>query len=269
MNNMATTIKTKKNAIPFVKLQDGSKYPIVKLLGAGDTNAKMSKSDKSGKGYLTYGLSLAPGNVSGYEVCPSRSPGCSAACLYTAGHGQMTSVQRARTAKTIMFFEQRKAFLAMLERDLDAAHKKATKENKTLAIRLNVLSDIPWESIAPKLLSKYTDVQKYDYTKSFKRMKKFCAGGFPPNYHLTFSRSECNDKESLEVLKMGGNVAVVFDNKDIPKEWNGFKVVNGDETDLRFLDEKGVVVGLFAKGKGRTDKSGFVVSTKIPLQMAA
>ena len=81
---------------------------------------------------------------------------------------------------------------------------------------------------------------------------------FPSNYHLTFSRSENNDKKCEMVLLMGGNVAVVFRNQ-LPKTWKGFEVVNGDETDLRFLDKKGVVVGLIEKGMAKKDATGFVV----------
>ena len=35
-------------------------------------------------------------------------------------------------------------------------------------------------------------------------------------------------------------------------------VVDGNETDLRFLDPKGVIVALTATGKARKDKGGFV-----------
>ena len=41
----------------------------------------------------------------------------------------------------------------------------------------------------------------------------------------------------------------------------GYHVIDGDKTDLRFLDDKGVVVGLYAKAKGLNDSSGFVVET--------
>jgi hypothetical protein len=80
---------------------------------------------------------------------------------------------------------------------------------------------------------------------------------FPSNYHLTFSRSEHNDKKCEMVLAMGGNVAVVFRNQ-LPKTWKGYEVVNGDDTDLRFLDKKGVVVGLIEKGMAKKDETGFV-----------
>ena len=56
----------------------------------------------------------------------------------------------------------------------------------------------------------------------------------------------------------GMNVAVVF-KKELPDTYFGKKVINGDDTDLRFLDEKNVIVGLKAKGKAKKDTSGFVV----------
>jgi len=54
------------------------------------------------------------------------------------------------------------------------------------------------------------------------------------------------------------NVAYVFKNS-IPKKYNGLKVIDGDKHDLRFLDPKGVIVGLVAKGRGRkVNQSGFI-----------
>ena len=88
-------------------------------------------------------------------------------------------------------------------------------------------------------------------------MKAFLDGELPSNYHLTFSRSEHNWSFVSMVLKMGGNVAVVFRNQ-LPKTWKGYEVVNGDENDLRFLDKQGVVVGLIEKGLAKKDETGFV-----------
>ena len=45
----------------------------------------------------------------------------------------------------------------------------------------------------------------------------------------------------------------------LPDAYLGKPVVNGDDTDLRFMDAKGVIVGLVAKGKGKKDASGFVL----------
>jgi hypothetical protein len=86
----------------------------------------------------------------------------------------------------------------------------------------------------------------------------------PSNYHLTFSRSEDNDKSAMGVLAQGYNVAMVF-NK-LPETYNGYRVVNGDETDLRFLDEQGVIVGLKYKnqtGKGADNKVAFTTGFAI------
>jgi hypothetical protein len=52
-------------------------------------------------------------------------------------------------------------------------------------------------------------------------------------------------------------VAVVFDN--LPETFKGFRVENGDLSDLRFMDNKNVIIGLKAKGKAKKDFSGFVV----------
>ena len=104
----------------------------------------------------------------------------------------------------------------------------------------------------------FKDVQFYDYTVINKRMTKYLNGGMPSNYHLTYSRKEDNHFQVMEALNNGANVSVVFE-KYLPKTWNGFKVINGDETDLRFLDKSNVVVGLTAKGKAKIDNSGFVV----------
>jgi len=54
-------------------------------------------------------------------------------------------------------------------------------------------------------------------------------------------------------------VAVVFKN-ELPAMWNGYKVINGDESDLRYFDPSNVVVGLKAKGDAKKDFSGFVVA---------
>jgi hypothetical protein len=252
--------------VAIVKLADGTDYTVKKLLADGDTNVKMAKSNASGKGYMTVGLSLSPANESGFQTCASSSAGCRKACLYTSGMGRFANVKRARVAKTVLFFKQRDTFLAMLVAELQKWQRKADKAGKILAVRLNVVSDIPWEVVAPQLFAAFPNVQFYDYTKHYKRMIRFATkDSFPANYHLTFSRSENNGDECYCVLKSGGNVTVVYDNKKLPPYWNGFRVINGDETDLRFLDESGVVVGLYAKGEGKKDTSGFIVQTGLSI----
>jgi hypothetical protein len=252
-----------------VNLPDGTAYEVKTLLADGDSNTKLRKSNAASVEYLTVSLSLSPAKESGYEACSSRSPGCTKACLFTAGYGVYSNVRRPRIAKTIAFFEQREAFKAMLFKELYSWRAKAKRQGKRLAVRLNVVSDIQWEKIFPDMFEfpAFDDVQFYDYTKHAKRMAAFelsrvhnDATFFPLNYHLTFSRSETNIKECTAVYcYKHANVAVVFDSKDYPAHYAGRPVVNGDETDLRFLDPPGCIVGLYAKGQGKKDETGFVI----------
>lgn len=227
------------------------------LLTAG--NAKIVKGEAFG--YLTKGIHLAPANLSGYEVCKWRSKGCTMACLNTAGRGIMQRTQDSRIAKTKLFFEQRFDFLAKLSKEIASTIKSASKKGMQAVFRPNLTSDIEWENIINEdgvtIFEKHGSTQFYDYTKSFGRMAKFLNGGLPSNYHLTFSRSEHNQKLCEMVLEMGGNVAVVFRDQ-LPKTWKGFEVINGDESDLRFLDKQGVIVGLIEKGLAKKDETGFV-----------
>jgi len=225
------------------------------LLSVG-ADAKTVKGEKFG--YLTGILYLAPANEAGMgNLCPNASEGCKAACLFTAGRGKMSNVRNARINKTLKFFKDKVQFVNDIAADITALIKKAGKENKKVCIRLNGTSDIPWERL--DLYTKFPDIQFYDYTKSVKRALDWAAGKLPKNYHLTFSRSESNEVDVLKVLAAGGNVAAVFSG-GLPEKWKGFPVVDGDLSDLRFNDAKGVVVGLTAKGDGKKDETGFVIS---------
>ncbi len=223
-------------------------------------NAKIRKGEKIG--YKTFGIHLAPASLSGFNVCKDASAGCAASCLNTAGMGVYSTVQAARIAKTKFFFQEKPIFLSRLIREITAAVKSAKKQNLIAAFRLNLTSDLPWEKIklnGQSVFELFPSVQFYDYTKSPERMTAFLAGEMPKNYHLTFSRSETNGAIAESILKSGGNVAMVF-RKSLPSQYLGAKVVNGDETDLRFLDGAGKIVGLVEKGKAKKDESGFVIT---------
>lgn len=218
------------------------------------TNYKTSKGEKLG--ILTGILYLAPAKISGYEVCPMRSAGCTAACLYTAGMGAFSNVQQARIKKTKMFFEQREEFFKLLHKDIKSLIKKAKKENMIPAVRLNGTSDINW--VRFKIFEQYPEVQFYDYTKMLNHLTKDVA-----NYHITFSKNEANDIDCKIALDRGYNVAVVFNTKkglSLPSSWNGYPVYDGDDTDVRFYDPENHVIGLRAKGMAKKDNSGFVIN---------
>ena len=225
------------------------------------TNTKIKKGSK--RGFSTQGIHFSPFNKSGYQVCKWASKGCAAACLDTAGRGQMSNVQLARINKTKFFFEQKETFKAQLHKEIEKAVAKAKREKLTPCFRLNLTSDLPWEKITiadgKTIFQLFPNVQFYDYTKGFERMKQFINGkGWPDNYYLTFSRSESNDFAARAVLDLGGNVAMVFRN-GLPLTWQGFPVIDGDKDDLRFLDKPFSIVGLVEKGKAKNDDLGFVI----------
>lgn len=161
----------------------------------------------------------------------------------------------ARIRKTRWFFSNKDEFMGQLKKDIGAVIRKANRENKIPTVRLNGTSDIPWERVKTKdgisIFEHFPDLQFYDYTKRPNRHN------LPDNYHLTFSLSEDNDDLAKRSLEDGMNVAVVFRN-ELPEKFWGYPVHDGDETDLRFLDPDGHIIGLKAKGTAKRDDTGFV-----------
>jgi hypothetical protein len=223
------------------------------------SNAKIIKGEK--RGYMTFGLHLAPADLSGFNVCKCASDGCRAACLNTAGRGVYSKTQNTRIQKTREFFSDKGKFMTQLVKEIEGCLRKAAKKEVTPCFRLNLTSDLPWESIKYKgksLMELFPKAIFYDYTKNPSRMTSFLTKKFPKNYHLTFSRSESNGVLCPPILRSKGTVAIVF-RGGLPAKWRGFKVVDGDIDDLRFLDRKGCVVGLKQKGKAKKDLTGFVL----------
>jgi hypothetical protein len=182
---------------------------------------------------------------------------CKLPCLNTAGRGVFTETQNARIAKTVFMVEQPEAFIDSLRYDIAALARKAAKLGMSAAVRVNGTSDLP--KLALQMATEFPTVQFYDYTKLPKPYLRTRA-----NYHITFSFGGDNLEATMDALAHGINAAVVFDTRKgdaLPETWNGFTVIDGDLSDLRFADPKGVIVGLRAKGKARQDTSGFVQPT--------
>ncbi len=219
-----------------------------KLL-AIDTNAKTVKGQKVG--YMTGILYMIPDDT----ICPaSKVAGCREGCLVSAGRGVMTPVKAGRAKKTAFYHADKVAFYAQLRVECEALIKRAAKKGMIPAVRLNGTSDIDHTDF----IATMPELQFYDYTKRTAIVEK---AKLLPNYHVTFSYSTNAryQKHVNDAIHAGSNIAVVFRNKALPEFFMGLPVVNGDETDLRFLDESQVVVGLYAKGKAKKDTSGLVV----------
>lgn len=216
-------------------------------------NHKTRKGEKYG--YLSAILHLAPASLSGFNACPKATAGCKAACLNTSGRGRYERTQAARIRKTRLLFENPNAFKALLYGDIYALLRKANRLGLVPTLRLNGTSDIVWEKKLPEVFSDFPGLQFYDYTKLSHRLKP--SYKLPANYHLTFSASENNWPECRAALERGFNVAMVISG-EMPKWYQGFKVISGDDSDLRFLDANPCIIGLSPKGRAKRDVSGFV-----------
>lgn len=252
-------------------------------------NAKTIKGDKREE-YATAIMYLAPAKMAGgANLCAmAREAGCdpthdNGGCLVNSGQAQVfSSINRARIAKTQRYLANRAEFMAELVRDVQRFIKWCAKHGVKPAVRLNGTSDIQWEVAHPcdkdgerftSIMEAFPEVQFYDYTKVYKRVYR----QLPSNYQLVLSYSGANQRYADAVIgaakDTGANVAVVFRSKGLRDSIVGLSehlegqerfmnraVIDGDQTDLRFLDPQRVIVGLYAKGRAaKADTSGFVV----------
>ena len=225
----------------------------LKNLLSVNADSKTIKGKK--QGFLTGILYMMPDK----RTCPHASKGCMGACLQSAGRGSFSNVKEARRAKRDLFFNNQEYFMESLVWSIEKVVRKAEREGLTPVIRLNGTSDIRYEDIllnGLNIFDHFYEVQFYDYTADPTRHMAF--SGYWLNYNLTFSLKEDNLYKAVGVkTAYNTNVAVVFRNK-LPETWNGFKVIDGDTNDLRFLDKPNSIVGLLAKGKAKKDTTGFV-----------
>ena len=255
----------------------------MKLLNI-DANAKTVKGQR--KGYMTAVLYLSPGNLSGTELCAmSTLAACRVGCLSTAGRGGIAAnratftapngdslpdnaIQRARLARTAFFLSDRDGFMAQLVREITAFVARAKRLGLVPVVRLNGTSDIRWEDIPvaskPNVFALFPRIRFYDYTKLPNRRRAIGVR----NYHLTFSYSHVPAfapivASAVATYGASVNYAAVFAGKTLPAHFLGRDVINGDDSDLRFLDKPGVVVGLIAKGKARRNPGSFVVPRQL------
>lgn len=255
------------------------------LIRSGD-NAKTVKGDKLGE-YRTAIMYLAPHNLAA-QILPDSGIAmptvcalavmakCHAPCLNTAGRGRFNSVQIARAKKTLRYWSNRAAFMAEMVTNLEAFVRFCAKQNVAPACRPNGTSDIQFEIghacyrngiKFDSIFAAFPEIEFYDYTKIVKRVYR----ELPSNYHLTVSYSGANSDYAESVMKAakdtGCNIAIVYRSKafrdslieSYNPEYHFRPVIDGDYTDMRFIDPESVIVGLYAKGKAKTDTSGFVI----------
>ena len=224
----------------------------------GTASAKTVKGEKIG--YLTAIIYLKPDDV----ICSmAKAAGCMFGCLQSAGRGAFNSVQLARIAKTEYFKHHQMAFMLSICADIWTMQRRADKLGLQLLVRPNGTSDILYENIdvidGKNIFQLFPMVQFYDYTKHPARN---LTNKTPGNYDLTYSYSGLTPTKITHkglLNPHNSRVAVVFMRQsDIPSHFNGWNVIDGDNTDVRHIEPKAVVVALYAKGQAKKDSTGFV-----------
>jgi hypothetical protein len=234
----------------FTTIAQAKKITGLAYLGGVSKSAKIMHSQKYSHQY-TYAVYLSPSNLSGYNVCPYSTPECRSGCLNTSGRAGIeefsgkTKIHDCRVKKTKLFFEHNEFYMNWLVAEIKQAQLKAIKDNFFFSVRLNGTSDIDWNNIFLNNLNIFEifpEVSFYDYTKSHLKFDNM-----PNNYHLTYSFTGRNENICQSLLKRGFNIAVVFKVKhevELPKYFMNHAVINGDLTDYRVSDAKGIIVGL-------------------------
>lgn len=235
----------------------------VSYLGGVSTSHKLELSENNG--VLTYGLYLAPWNLSGHQVCAGGAH-CHEFCLNGSGqnkmdilaHGDLSKINISRIKKTRLFYENRPLFMRILIHEISRAKNRAQLAGMPFAVRLNCTSDLsPELFVDPEtglnILQLFSDVQFYDYTKVANRIKLL---GKYSNYDLTFSYDGYNLETAQKYLNAGGRVAVVFYRQNVlPVSFAGFPVIDGNSYDMRYLDPGKCIVGLYYHAVGNNYKT--------------
>ena len=255
---MITTTST----MVFTNISQAKKSTGLSYLGSVASSSKIAKGLEYNE--MTYILYLAPADMSGYNVCPMASEECKEACLSESGHNRIdvkkNNINKARIKKTKLFFEERDFFMDWLVTEIEKAKYNAEQLGYRFSVRINGTSDIDLSTFklnGKNILELFDDVQFYDYTKVSKRFRMLDKY---PNYDLTYSFSGHNMLQCMDLLdKQKGRVAMVFEGKVLPTSFMGYKVIDGDAYDMRYLDEQGVIVGLkFKKVRNKIDTSNNV-----------
>ena len=250
-------MNTTTSTMVFKSISQAKKLTGLSYLGSVASSSKIAKGLEYNE--ATYILYLAPADMSGYNVCPMASDECKEACLNESGHNKIdvkkNNINKARIKKTKLFFEHRQFFMAWLVSEIEKAKYQAESKGMRFSVRINGTSDIEptlFQHNGIVLFELFDDVMFYDYTKVAKRFNLL---QFYKNYDLTYSFSGHNMLQCLDLLSKGnGRVAMVFEGKVLPTSFMGYKVIDGDAYDMRYMDEQGVIVGLkFKKVRNEID----------------
>ena len=227
---------------------------------------------------IVLGISVSDlASLCGPTACPHSTAGCRAACLIvTSGRYAMArnsgarwfdnGTTRAQVVRSLMYAAAPSAALRLEIDAMAAVHRKARRLGIESRWRVNIADDLVREANPHYASAVETMDGAYCYTKHPMR------DGFHPEHggpvvRVCLSASERWTVEDIrDAVAAGHTVAVpmaVGRHDDLPTVWHGMTVVDGDASDDRWSDPRGVVVGLRVKFTTRAQaaaavKSGFV-----------
>lgn len=186
-------------------------------------------------------------------VCPRSTRGCRGECvIVTAGKGPTDSATIGRFARWATLAVDPRAAVTLMSHDNDAAI--ASGDHR---VRFGVADDVRWELVAPCLFDR--EPRAYAYTK-WSPEQRPSTDALPITYSATREGGRWTPSSIAETVGRGDNVAVVFRvtrGHELPATWHGADVIDGDVSDDRWSDPRGVIVGLRAKGAAVRARSLF------------
>lgn len=267
------------------------------LLSPPSSNVKLSKTAENTE-IQVFGLSLAAHSLAAQEVrratgeagfttCPDSTAGCRAACVVSQSfHGQMDSVQESRNRKTVFLQTHRSEFIRILKDEIQAAIDRAAYHGHAVRFRLNVDSSIPWHAEEyGQIPQTFPDALFYDYhpLAALNSRRNWRLADLPPNLRICWSKKETDSWWKVEAaISDLQSVAVVFHDDGLHRSGRGayaqplprfvdlpslgrWPVIDGDYSDDRTEDPRGLIVGLRLKSRSEQIRSvairtGFSVS---------
>ena len=211
-------------------------HPLTALVVRGQSGALLA--DTAVPKVIRENLVRAFRDTKQWSLCAGSSPFCRNSCLVFTGKNALGGPNDwKKAALALAMIGDPVAYFRLLVLAIERGIAEAEKQNTVFFIRLNLLSDVPWEEFVPWLFKMFPSVQFYDYTKIFGRDPK--KKGIK-NYDLTYSFSGTNASLVTDALyRQNRRVAVVF---------LGHKKVNGRIEVYRRVPETGTPPAPFGWG---------------------
>lgn len=184
------------------------------------------------------------------STCPHMGL-CGRVCVLGHGRGKWATVKAGRDWRTLALWSDPVGFAMLMRWEI----LEGLRRHGDMLMRPNVNSDIPWHMVAPLWAPSDDRILAYGYSKDAATLAT--DGYLLPTYRVTYSLNERSDMHAIRAfLERGGTVAAVTNRKrkgatmaSVDIDGETFGVVDGDKSDDRFHDPRGVVVDLYAKGR--------------------